>query len=117
VTVNDYERNRAARQACIAHYGCRCLPCGFDFEMFYGELGREFIHVHHIRPLSTVDHEYEVDPVQDLRPVCPNCHAMLHRREPPLRIEELARLIAERKRGTSCNSWWQTSRHHRACDF
>jgi 5-methylcytosine-specific restriction protein A len=94
VTVNAYERNRTARGLCIAHYGCDCQACGFDFRAVYGDLGRDYIHVHHIKPLAEVGAEYEVDPVADLRPVCANCHAMLHRREPPLTIEELRGLIA-----------------------
>jgi predicted HNH restriction endonuclease len=45
--------------------------------------------VHHLRPLSGIAEEYEIDPVEDLRPVCPNCHAMLHRKTPPYTIDEL----------------------------
>ena len=37
-----------------------------------------FIHVHHLRPLSEIRGEYMVDPVADLCPVCPNCHAVIH---------------------------------------
>ncbi|RME44545.1 MAG: HNH endonuclease, partial [Chloroflexi bacterium] len=55
----------------------------------YGELGKGFIHVHHVIPLSEIDSRYEVDPINDLCPVCPNCHAMIHREEPPLTIKQL----------------------------
>lgn len=89
VVVNAYERDRTARDACIAHYGYACAVCGLQFEERYGALGVAFIHVHHVVPLSELGAGYLVDPVQDLRPVCPNCHAMLHRRRPPLSIEEL----------------------------
>lgn len=89
VQVNRYERNPDARRACLAHYGFACVVCGIDFEQKYGELGRGFIHVHHLVPLSTIGEEYVVDPIADLRPVCPNCHAMLHRQHPPLSIGEL----------------------------
>jgi len=89
VSVNVYERSSEAREACLAHYGCTCVICGFDFEATYGDLGKGFIHVHHLKSLCTVDREYQVDPIDDLRPVCPNCHAMLHRSEPPMSIEDL----------------------------
>lgn len=75
---NVYERNAAARRACIEHYGSRCRVCGFDFEAVFGELGHGYIHVHHLTPLSQIAAEHELDPIRDLRPVCPNCHAMLH---------------------------------------
>jgi len=89
VTVNVYERNPAARRACIAHYGARCNVCGLSFPEHYDGLGEGFIHVHHLKLLSDIGQEYEIDPIHDLRPVCPNCHAMLHIREPPLTIDEL----------------------------
>lgn len=84
-----YERNPYARVACINHYGYSCSVCEFDFEKRFGELGKNFIHVHHLTQVATVGKTYQVDPIKDLRPVCPNCHAMLHRQNPPLTIEEL----------------------------
>lgn len=93
VLVNAYERDRAARQACISHYGLACAVCGLLFEERYGAQGAGFIHVHHVVPLSELGPDYELDPIQDLRPVCPNCHAMLHRQRPPLSIEALRAII------------------------
>jgi len=96
ILVNAYERDRAARQACIEQHGLACAVCEFRFDRRYGELGAGFIHVHHLVPLSELRTDYQVNPVADLRPVCPNCHAMLHRRRPPLSIEELrARLLSD----------------------
>jgi 5-methylcytosine-specific restriction protein A len=89
ITINAYERNPKARSACIEHYEARCIVCGFDFEENYGEIGKDFIHVHHLKPLGEVGAEYKIDPINDLCPVCPNCHAMLHRRMPPFSISEL----------------------------
>lgn len=89
VQVNIYERNAQARADCIKRYGCNCVVCGFNFEEVYGALGTDFIHVHHLKPLSGINQEYEVDPIKDLRPVCPNCHAMIHRRKPAYSIEEM----------------------------
>jgi hypothetical protein len=78
VVVNSYERDPRARQACLDHYGTSCVVCGFDFERAYGETASGFIHVHHLRSLADIGEEYVVDPVSDLRPVCPNCHAVIH---------------------------------------
>lgn len=93
ITVNVYERDPKARQKCIAIYGLNCVVCGLNFEKKYGGIGKGFIHVHHLKPLSDLKVQYELDPMTDLRPVCPNCHAMLHRRKPPYSIEELKEII------------------------
>lgn len=95
VTVDKYERNRGAREKCIEHWGAQCLACGFDFGDRYGEIGEGYIHVHHRVPLKDVGGECTVDPVEDLRPVCPNCHAMIHQRETPLTISEVKELLGE----------------------
>ena len=94
VAVNAFERNRRARRQCIAHYGALCFVCGLSFEDYYGAIGQDFIEVHHVVPLSEIGEAYEVDPVRDLRPVCSNCHSMLHRRVPPFAPEHLRDLIA-----------------------
>ena len=93
VTVNAYERNSEARRKCISHYGARCSVCGFDFEARYGEVGKGFIHIHHERPLASIAEEYEVNPVEDLKPVCPNCHAIIHRRKPAYTITEVKEML------------------------
>jgi 5-methylcytosine-specific restriction protein A len=89
ISINAYERNSKARNACIKHYGATCVVCGFNFEKVYGAIGAGFIHVHHLVPLSEVKSVYELDPIEDLRPVCPNCHAIIHSTQPMLTIEEL----------------------------
>lgn len=95
ILVNKYERSAIARQKCIEYHGCKCMVCGFDFEKVYGEIGRDFIHVHHIVPLNKIGESYKVDYKTDLVPVCPNCHAMLHRRQNKecYSIEELKTII------------------------
>jgi predicted restriction endonuclease len=93
VLVNVFERNTVARSLCIEHYGFKCQVCEFDFEKRFGEIGRNFIHVHHIVDISTIGSEYELDPILDLIPVCPNCHSMLHKKKPAYKIEELKSII------------------------
>ncbi len=99
VLVNIYERNPAARRKCISHWKPICRVCEFDFEAVYGTLGEGFIQVHHLKPLGEVGEAYRLDPIEDLRPVCPNCHAMLHRQKPALKIEELKAIIRKRRGG------------------
>ena len=89
VTQTRYERNIHARRECLKHYGYSCMVCGFNFEKIYGNIGYQFIHVHHLTQVATIKQEYNVNPIADLRPVCPNCHAMLHKDNPPLTIDEL----------------------------
>ena len=93
VLVNAYERNAAARALCIEHYGAYCRVCEINFAETYGDIGRGFIQVHHIVPLATVNSVYSVHPVNDLVPVCPNCHAMLHMKDPPYTVAELRSLL------------------------
>jgi 5-methylcytosine-specific restriction protein A len=100
VKVNIYERNPIARHECIKFYGASCRVCQFNFEDMYGEIGKDFIHVHHIKEISSINQEYRVDPIRDLIPVCPNCHAMLHRRKPAFTIEEM-KAISRGDRGAT----------------
>jgi 5-methylcytosine-specific restriction enzyme A len=93
ILVNAYERNPQARAACIAHFGHRCRVCDLILEERYGSIAAGFIHVHHTVPLAEAVPEYRVNPKRDLKPVCPNCHAIIHRRMPPLSITEARRLV------------------------
>lgn len=89
----EYERryrNSALRRACIAEYGWVCQVCGFDFSKAYGELGEDFIEVHHLEPISTFEEEHQVDPLTQLVPLCSNCHSMIHHgKSGPLSLREM----------------------------
>jgi len=100
IFVNTYERSTSAREKCVAHYGYNCSVCEFNFGDTYGELGIDYIHVHHLKPLSEIRETYHLDPILDLRPVCPNCHSMLHRHSPALSIEALLKLTARQATST-----------------
>lgn len=97
VQINAYERDPEARRRCIAAHGTRCCVCGFSFGAVYGPVVDGLIHVHHLRPLSEVGEAHIVDPVVDLRPVCPNCHAVLHHRGPPFSIEEVRTFLQQQQ--------------------
>lgn len=92
VEVNRYERNPRLRQICLDRWGTKCVACDFDFFETYGERGRNFMHVHHLMPLSETG-ERPVDAVKDLRPLCPNCHAMIHAGGQTISVQELKALI------------------------
>ena len=89
ISVNAYERNQVARNRCLEHYGFQCVVCEQYMSEIYGTVAEKLIHVHHLKPLSEIQDGYEVNPIADLRPVCPNCHAVIHRRKPPYTIEEV----------------------------
>jgi len=93
MVVNKWERDLSKRDECVSHFGYSCQICGFSFEERYGELGRDFCHVHHIEPLSEVGGERNIDAKRDLLPVCANCHAMIHRQSPALHPDELRGLL------------------------
>jgi 5-methylcytosine-specific restriction protein A len=96
ILVNRYERSTKNRKACIETYGAFCCVCGFDFFRAYGEIGKDYIHVHHLTPLAVLEGKArKIDPIKDLRPVCPNCHEMLHQANPPYTPEQLRAIIAE----------------------
>lgn len=67
-----------------------------NFEDVYGKIGIGFIHIHHLKPLHTTNEKYEANPELDLVPVCPNCHAMLHRFKETLSIEQVRNLILKK---------------------
>jgi 5-methylcytosine-specific restriction protein A len=93
VLVNKYERDPRNRLTAISIHGKSCMACGFNFEEKYGDLGDEYIIVHHVIPVSQIGHDYAVDPKTDLVTLCANCHAMVHRQDPPLSVEELSSII------------------------
>lgn len=89
------ERNAEARRTCLRHYGTRCTVCGVDFEEAYGPIARGCIHVHHLAELA--GGRRATDPIRDLRPVCPNCHLVIHLRSPAMSIEAVQELLKNRR--------------------
>ena len=61
ILVNKYERSSIARQKCIQFHGLNCKVCGLKFSEMYGDIGNEFIHIHHLIPIHTIGKEYKVD--------------------------------------------------------
>lgn len=97
--VTKYERIRSYRDAALKMHGYNCTVCDINFKEVYGELGEGYIHIHHTKPLFTLEEATTPDPRTDLVPVCPNCHAMLHRKKGVIiTIEELRSLHKQHKK-------------------
>lgn len=89
-----YERSPILRKRAIQIHGTTCMACKFNFYEFYGARGKDYIEVHHLIPLSTIEEEFEINPVTDMAVVCSNCHRMIHReRTNILSIDELKKII------------------------
>lgn len=96
IYTTKYERDPANRKEAIKIHGTRCMVCDFDFEEVYGELGKDFIEVHHTKPLYSLEYEVEVNPEEDLVCLCSNCHRMIHRNKNKIMsVEELKKLMGE----------------------
>ena len=95
--TTKYERSTKNREDAIRIHGTKCMICGFDFEQKYGELGKGYIEVHHIKPLATLEQEVVINPETDLICVCANCHRMVHRIRPWIfdrnKLKEIVRHI------------------------
>jgi 5-methylcytosine-specific restriction protein A len=97
VTTSRYSRSLAARREAIHIQGYTCMICGFNFESTYGEIGKGYVEVHHVLPLSATGKERPTNPAEDLVVVCSNCHSMLHRNKPFLHPQGLKELIGGRQ--------------------
>jgi len=95
ISVNRYERNREARDQCISIHKAICAVCSFDFAKIYGPVADGFIHVHHVKPISSLGSSYEVDPTKDLVPLCPNCHAVAHMAGGPYSIDDIKTMMLQ----------------------
>ena len=87
--ITKHERNPINRKLCLQLKGYSCAVCGMLFEEVYGKIGHNFIEVHHINPVSEMGDDHVVDILNELVPLCSNCHSMIHRRKPPYSVEEL----------------------------
>ena len=95
VWVNRYERDPRNRKAAIQAHGVRCFGCRMEMAEVYGEIAKGYIHIHHVKPLSTM--QGARPDIEDLVPLCPNCHAIVHLAKKPLSIKELKELIRQQQ--------------------
>ncbi len=102
--VQVYERSRKLREAAISRYTINghleCLICSFDFSSVYGERGKGYIEIHHQKPIFQYQDQdttmFLEHALQNVAPVCSNCHRMIHReKNAPLSVEELRHLVVQ----------------------
>lgn len=104
ILVNRYERDSKNRKEAIKRHGVRCFGCGIKMEEMYGKIARGFIEIHHVKPISTVPKRYRPN-IDDLVPLCPNCHAVVHleasrqksSKKLPLSVDKLKELIKKNR--------------------
>jgi predicted HNH restriction endonuclease len=93
--IADYERKAEYRLQALNYHKALCSICGFDFEAFYGEVGKGYVEIHHSVPVSRYDKPKTIDPKTDMIAVCANCHRMLHRKRAaqmtPATLKELVK--------------------------
>lgn len=99
------KRSRKLRDAAIAHYTqpdgkLYCAVCGFCFEDRYGEIGKGYAEIHHTNPVYQYSDDgfeaYISEAVDKVKPVCANCHRMIHRNaKRPLSIDELRTMLKQ----------------------
>ncbi len=98
--INYYERNPQLRADAIKIHGTKCIGCQFDFQKTYGLHGKDYIEVHHLKPIASLIESTLIDPKTDMTVVCSNCHRMIHRKKNnPLSIEELVYLLSVKRIG------------------
>jgi len=100
--ISLYERSKELRDIAVQRYTIggriKCSSCTFNFYDFYGEIGKDYIEIHHIKPVfQFVDEDKTVfleRALQNIIPTCSNCHRIIHRkRQNPLSIEQLKQHI------------------------
>lgn len=99
---NIYNRSIKLRDYAIRYFmkkgSLKCSCCSFNFYDFYGEIGRNFIEIHHIKPIFKYENEDITKTlekaIKNLAPLCSNCHRMIHKnKRTPLSINELNKNI------------------------
>lgn len=92
--MTKVERNLLNRSLCLAFHGYNCKACGLNFQKMYGEVASRFIHVHHLHPI-TERGVCNPDPINEMVPLCPNCHAVAHMKLPPFTISEIITMLEQ----------------------
>jgi predicted HNH restriction endonuclease len=95
IVIEVGKRDQKLIKQAKKEHGIRCSVCKMTFEEVYGEHGKGFIEMHHLYPVKGGERKNTVD---DLRPVCANCHRMLHRGSELMSIEDLIRIVNEQKK-------------------
>ena len=94
-TTTYRTRSKQLRDAAIDHYTksgkLPCAACTLDFSRAYVGIGDGYIQIHHLEPIAFGGYrELSItEAVDKVRPLCANCHVMVHRQNPWLTVERL----------------------------
>ncbi len=100
--VQKRKRSRKLAKIAREHYArdgkLWCAGCNFSFDDFYGESANNYIEIHHLKPIHTYktqDVEQTLkEALENVRPLCANCHRMAHRgKDSVLSVEQLRELV------------------------
>lgn len=86
------ERSLLNRSICLAFHGYTCKACTTNLREKYGDVAYQFIHVHHLFPAAERG-VCNPDPINDMIPLCPNCHEIAHLKTPPYTVQEITEMI------------------------
>ena len=102
--IQMYERSKKLREAAInrniINGHLECTVCSFDFYAVYGEKGRGYIEIHHQKPIFQYKDQdttkFLEQALQNVVPVCSNCHRMIHRaKNAPMPVEVLRQVVEQ----------------------
>ncbi len=86
--------SRKNREELIQELGITCQVCNRTMEEMYGQIGRGYIELHHLKPFCNL----EVGGKRklnsgDFAVLCPNCHRMIHKTKEIGDIEKFKQMI------------------------
>jgi Rad3-related DNA helicase len=84
--LSKAERDPAIRRAALKHYGCKCYSCE------HPSVHSALIDIHHLDPIAEGERRTKLE---DVIPLCANCHRMAHTKKPPLSLDELKKWASE----------------------
>ena len=97
-------RSKKLREVAIKHFknknkgSLKCEICKFDFKKAYGKPGKDFIEIHHEKPIFAYEDEGEEQTIRkalnNLHPVCSNCHRVIHKKaREPYKLEQVKKFF------------------------
>jgi hypothetical protein len=84
VELSKAERDPSLRRKALEHYGLHCQACGLVPKV------AAQIEVHHLDPIAEGVRRTKIE---DLRPLCRNCHSLAHSTTPPMPIEQVRKMV------------------------
>lgn len=73
------ERNAKISNWIKQQRGYICEVCGIKLEEYYGNIGKDYIEAHHLKPVAERKNSSVEVTKEDFVVLCPNCHRMIHK--------------------------------------